>query len=247
MADTPAVSVITKDLSWIKTHIITAMLAAALVAGTAYSSVTVVENIIAKHDAARDTAEQKIADQTAATQAMLLAQLSQQEADANARELQYQAQLKSLTSQLAVSRAQTQQQVATDNTLDVTSAAERLADQTGFKDGSISIKDGNIQLQLPVARKIVADEDNLAQANSDVNNLSQQLAIQQARDTDALGQLDTANKVIAADKTELIARIDADNAACKVQLDQQAAKARKRSLWLTILGAIGGFAARSAL
>lgn len=250
MATTPEVSTITKieqDFSWLKAHAVTALLTAVLLSGAAWGSVTVVEGIIAKHDAANNATEQKIADASAQVQQTLLAQLNQQAAENAAREAQYTAQLKSLTATLAASREQTKQQVATDATLDAQSAAARLVQQTKAAPTDATASGDSVVLTLPLTRKVVQDEDNFAQATADVNNLSQQLAIQQSRSMDALGQLDTANQVIAADKTELIARIDADNSACKVQLDQQAAKARKRTLWLTILSAIGGFAARSAL
>lgn len=246
MAET-AVSVITKDLSWIKTHIVTALLTAVLLLGTAYCSITVVEGIIAKHDAANNAVQAQIAAAATQTQQMLLAQLNQQEAAFAARDALVQAQLKSLTATMAASREQTKQQVATDQTLDARAAADRLISQTKASPNDVTVNGDIVSLSLPVTRKVVSDEDNLAQATADVENLGNQLSLQQERATDALGQLGTANQVIAADKTELIARIDADNAACKVQLDQQAAKARKRSLWLTILAAIGGFAARSAL
>jgi hypothetical protein len=46
--------------------------------------------------------------------------------------------------------------------------------------------------------------------------------------------------VIAADKDELVQAVKADDAACNVRVDAEAAKGRKRTFWGTIGGVIAG-------
>ena len=89
--------------------------------------------------------------------------------------------------------------------------------------------------------------DLLPQAESDVKNFQAQLDAQIILTSDAKVEASDAKNVIAADKVELIATIKADNAACKVEVDAQAKKDRKRGFWATIGGILGGVILRSVL
>jgi len=99
-------------------------------------------------------------------------------------------------------------------------------------------------MDLPLTRIVIANLDELPQAQSDVTNLQGQLTAQQIITQDAKTQLGTANQIIAADKTELIQTVQADNAACTVKIntavDAEKKKARKRSFWFSVASFLAG-------
>lgn len=241
---TPIVSTITKDitndLAWIKTHAIVLVLVLALIAGSIYSGVALVENLVQRHDEHTAAAQQKAEGVDTATQAALMAQLAQDRVDSQVRDAQQTALIQSLISQMAQQRAVTAKQVSTDAALDIQSAAQRLAVQTKSLAGDVGIQNNLVTMTLPLTRVVIADLDQYQQAQNDVTNFQSQLGAQQIVTNDIKTELSTANKIIQADKDELLATIKADNAACTVKVDAQAAKDRKRGLWATIGGFVGG-------
>jgi hypothetical protein len=240
---TPApLSTVSKDITWIKGHVIAVVLAVALIAGGIIGGIDLFENLIERHDEAKAAAQLKQEGVDTAAQAALLAQLAQEHADNVQRDAQQSALIQSLVAQMARQRAATAKQVATDATLDAAAAASRLATQTKAGPSDVTAANDAVTMSLPIARVVVADLDTLTQAQSDVNNLTGQLVAQQTLTTDAKTELTTANQVIAADKTELIATIKADDLACNVRVDKEAAKGRKRTFWGVVLGLLGGAA-----
>ena len=249
MAETPAVPVITKienDIAWLKLHVITAILATILIAGGIISGIYLFEGLVEKHDARVAAAQQQAEGINTATQAALLAQLQKMQADSELRDTQAQATIQTLVQQLTANRAQAAQQAKNDATLDARSAADRLINQTKASPTDVTVSNDIVSLSLPLTRKVVTDEDVLAEDQLEIPNLQGQVTAQSTLATDAKDQLFVAQKTIAADKDELVSTIKADDAACKVQVDQQAAKGRKRNIWLTILGFVGGAAVRGA-
>jgi len=218
----------------------------AVIAGLIYGGVVGIEDLVAKHDEKVAATQLQRENVDTSTQAALLSQLQKQQSDDEARDSQALLTIQSLVQQMKTSRTQTAVQVKTDASLDAQDAASRLVSQT--KSGATdAVANGNtVVLSLPLTRIIVANLDELPQAQSDVVNLQGQLTAETTVATDTKGQLDTANQTIVADKTELVAAIKADNAQCKVQVDQQAAKDRKRGFWVTLLAIAGGVALRSA-
>jgi len=240
------ISTITQDLTWIRGHVITVLLVVALIIGGILGGVGLVEHLEEKHDARVAAADLKKEGVDTATTQALVAQLAQEHADNVQRDAQQSALIQTLVAQMAAQRAATAKQVATDNTLSATDAASRLAVQTKAAPGDITVANNNVTMSLPITRQVVSDLDLLTQAQSDVSNLSGQLSAQQILTNDSKVELATANQVIAADKTELIATIKADNASCiastKVAVDAEAKKGRKRTFWGVVLGLIGGAA-----
>jgi len=236
---------VSRDISWIRAHILIALLAVVLIAGTIIGGVALFEHLVEAHDArvaAEDLAKNQV---DTATQAALMNQLTQMQAADAAREAANTALIKSLVGQMAVSRAATTKQVATDNTLDAAAAAQRLITQTKAAPGEVTVVNNSLLLDLPLARVVVADLDLLAQAQSDVTNLTGQRDAQIILTNDAKAEADKANQVIAADKVELIAAVKADQAACVVStniaVDAQKKKDNKHAVWSAIGGFIGGF------
>jgi hypothetical protein len=241
---TTPISTVTQDIAWIRGHVITILLVVGLIVGGILGGIDVVESIVEKHDAAVAAATLKKESVDTSAQAALLAELAQEHADNVQRDAQQAALIQSLVAQMASQRAATAKQVATDNTLSAVDAATRLAQQTKAAPGDVTAVNNEVTLSLPITRQVVSDLDLLTQAQSDVTNLTGQLSAQNILTSDTKVELATANQVIAADKTELIATIKADNASCiastKIAVDAEAKKGRKRTFWGTVLGVIGG-------
>jgi hypothetical protein len=233
------VSAITKDITWIRAHALIALLAVALIAGSIIGGIALFENLIERHDEAKAAAQLKKENVDTATQQALLAELTKEHADNVQRDAQQSALIQSLVSQMAQQHAATAKQKAVDATLDASDAASRLAQQTKAGPGDVTVANDLVTMSLPMTRTVVADLDELTQAQSDVSNLTGQLGAQQILTSDAKVELATANQIIAADKTELIATIKADNAACDVRVDNQAKKDRKRGFWAVIVTIAG--------
>jgi len=247
---TSPVSVITKvekDIAWVKGHVISVLLAVALIAGSIIGGIYLFEGLIERHDArvaAQQLQKEGIDTQT---QAALVAQLQQERAADATRDATELATINSLVAQMKQSQAQTAKQVSTDATLNAQDAANRLVAQTKMSSSDVTVAGNTVTMDLPLTRIVIANLDELPQAQSDVTNLQGQLSAQQILTTDAKTELATANSTIAADKTELIQTIQADNAACKVRVDAQATKDRKRGFWATIGGSLGGVVLGSRL
>jgi len=244
MTTTPTDATVTKDISndltWIKTHALIALLAIGLIAGSIFGGISLIEDIETKHDETAAAAAQKAANVNTAAQAALLVQLQQIQADNTTRDAQQTALIASLVTKMSQQRAATVKQVKQDATLDAQTAANRLAAQTKANPSDVTTNNDLVTMTLPLTRTVVADLDLLTQAQADVTNLQSQLGAQQILTSDANTGLSAANQVIAADKLELISTIKADNDACNVRVDQQAAKDRKRGFWVALGSAIGG-------
>jgi hypothetical protein len=238
---------IENDVVWIRTHVIAILLSVALIAGSIIGGVSLFEDLIERHDERIAAAQQKKEGVDTTAQQTLMAQLQQDRAAEATRDAAQTALIQTLVAQMAQQRAATAKQVATDSTLDAQSAASRLAAQTKASPGDITVSGNNVIMPLPITRTVVADLDLLPQAQSDVTNLQAQLAAQQTLTNDAKSEAADENKVIAADKDELIATIKADNAACKVQVDKQAAKDRKRGLWASVASFVAGTIVRGLI
>lgn len=238
------ISTITRDISWVRGHVIAVVLALVVIAGSIIGGIALFENLIERHDEAVAARTQKKEGVDTATQAALVAQMAQDRAANAQRDAVQTALIQSLIAQMAQQRAATAKQVATDATLDAADAGARLASQEKAGPGDVTVANNAVTMSLPFTRTVVADLDNLRQAQSDVTNLTGQLSAQQILTSDAKVELGDANKIIAADKVELIATIKADNAACDVRVDKQAAKDRKRGFWASagsfVLGAVLG-------
>ena len=243
-APVSTISSLATDLAWFRTHAIIALVAIALIGGLVIGSIDLIERLEEKHDAAVAAATQKKEGVDTSAQAALVAELAKEHADDQARDAQQTALIQTLVQQMAAQHAQTAKQIATDATLDAKAAGARLATQENAGAGDVTVVNDSVTMSLPFTRKVVADLDELQQAKSDVTNITGQLGAQTILTNDAKVELQTANQVIAADKTELVATVKADNAACQVRVDAEAAKGRKRTFWAALLGGILGYAVR---
>jgi hypothetical protein len=246
-AATTTLATIEKDITWIRGHIIIALLAVAIIAGSIIGGVSLFESLIERHDARVAAAQLQKEGVDTATQTAFLAQLEQDRAANTARDTQQAALIQTLVSQMAQQHAQTAKQIQTDATLDAKTAAARLVSQMKASSSDVTVTNDLVTLTLPLTRNVVASLDLLPQAQSDVVNLQGQLSAQQILTSDAKVEASDAQKVIAADKVELIATIKADNSACDVRIDKQARKDLKRGFWASVVSIVGGILIRSAL
>lgn len=241
------ITTIEKDIVWIRTHILVSLFAIALIAGSIIGGVSLFESLIEKHDARIAAAQQAKEGVDTTTQTALLNQLAQLQASNAARDAAQTALIQSLAKQMSQQHTITNQQIQTDATLDAKTAAARLVLQTKSNPTDVTVSNDIVSMNLPLTRIVIADLDLLPQAQSDVLNLQSQLAAQQILTSDAKAEAAQANQVISADKTELIATIKADNSACQVRVDQQAAKDRKRGFWFSVASFVGGVVVRGLL
>ena len=246
MSDTPA-TIINKDIAWIRGHIIIALLTVALIAGSIIGGISLFENMVERHDARVAATQLQKESVDTATQAAFAQQLAQIQATNTARDAQQTALIQTLVQQMTQQRAQTAKQIKTDATLDAQAAAARLVGQMKASPSDVTVSNDIVSMTLPLTRNIVAALDLLPQAENDAYNFQQQLAAQKILTSNAKVETAAAQQVIAADKTELIQTIKADNATCKVEVDAQAKKDRKRGFWATLGGILGGIAIRSVL
>jgi hypothetical protein len=251
MSTTPTpITTIERDITWIRSHAIIALLTVALIAGSIIGGVSIFETLIEHHDARVAASQLAKEGVDTASQQALLTQLQQMQTANAARDAQQAALIQTLVQQMAQQRAQTAKQIKTDATLDAQAAAARLVVQTKMSPADVTVVNNSVTMDLPLTRIVVADLDQLPQAQADVNNLQSQLDAQKILTSDAKVEASDAQKVIDADKTELIATIKADNAACVVSTNEavqkQVTKDGKRSKWLILLGAlVGGFIGHS--
>ena len=244
---TSPIVTIERDITWIRTHALIAILAVALIAGSIIGGIGLFESLIEKHDARVAAAQQTKEGVDTATTAALMAQLAQDRVNDATRDAANQALITSLIAQMKQRDAETAKQVTTDATLDAKNAGARLAMQTKASPTDVMVVNDTVTMSLPLTRIVVADLDELPQAESDLVNVQGQLQAQQILTNDSKVELADANKIIAADKVELIATIKADNDACNVRVDKQAKKDLKRGFWASLGSFIGGTIVRSIL
>jgi hypothetical protein len=250
-AATPApvstLTTIERDITWIRGHILAVVITVALIAGSIIGGVGLFESLIERHDARVAAAQQAKEGVDTTTQAALVAQLSQIQAANAVRDAAQTALLQSLVTQMAQQRAQTAQQIKTDATLDAQASAARLIQQTKMSPADVTVSNNSVTMDLPLTRIVVANLDELPQAQSDIINLQAQLSAQQILTSDSKAETTDAQKIIEADKAELIQTIKADNAACKDEVAKQAQKDRKRGFWASVVSFVGGVIVRSVI
>jgi hypothetical protein len=246
-SDVTVTKTITTDIVWVRAHALIALLAVALIAGSIFGGVSLVESLTQKHDEHVAAAQQQSLGVSTAAQTALVAQLAQDREANTARDAVQTTLIQSLIAQMTQQRAATAKQVSLDATLDAKTAAAKLISQTKASPSDVTTSNDTVTMTLPVTRTVVADLDLLPQAQNDVTNLQGQLGAQKILTSDAKVELSTANQLIVADKLELISTIKADDAACTVRVDQQASKDRKRGFWVSLGSAIGGIIIGSRL
>jgi hypothetical protein len=211
-------SEITNDLVWLKTHVILLIIVIVLTFGGVYG----VESIIAKHDASN----------AAALNAIQKSLTDKLNADEKRWDDQNSAQQTLITN---LSNAITQRDktladvIQKDATLTATQSATKIADATKAKAGEVTSSGDTVTVDLPIARTITTNLDQLPVLQQDLVDTKQQLA---------------SETIIADNRQELIDEmkkneVAADN-TCKANISNVKAQARKSKLKFFALGYLLG-------
>jgi hypothetical protein len=226
-----------RDIRWIHSHTILAIIVLVVSAGLVYGAVNFVQGIIERHDEKNAALSSAILAQAKSQNDAALKQLQDQANASAVRDAQQQATINGLIAQLKAEHAALDSQLEKNKTLDAASAAARLAGQV---QGNVTASGDNVIADLPTARSIVSRIDTGDQAVRDVTNLNGQLDAQKVLTDDAKKNFENAQAVIAKDKDTLIAQIKADGDACEVKIDKQVRKDEKRGFWMSLASFAAG-------
>lgn len=225
----------TSDWQWITHHLAALAITGVLVIGSVYG----VESIIARHDEANSTKWNSLLSQQAAQTKDLQQELVADEAQSAARDAQYQKTIQQLAQTIAQRNAQNAQQQKQDATLDAQQAAQRLATQTSAAAGEVTATNDSINIDLPIARRVVSNLDLLAVDEANLADTQKQLTEQKQltvdAQTDAAGQKNLA--VMYQDQ------LKTQTAACTAEIKTLKAKHRKNILKAFGIGFVTGFIA----
>lgn len=237
MSTTPSVltdSTLLKDWKWLTAHLALVGVLVLAVAGAVYG----VNNIILKHDAARESADAKVLAQVVQQTASLQAALDADQKAGAVRDAAAQATINTLLAQISSRDAQLKKTIEQNATLTATQAAAKLTQQTGAAPGQITAAGNTVIADLPTSIKFVNAFDQLAAAQGDLIAKQGIIDATNVKLTDATKSLSDASGVITSQKTEI-------TSAAKVCEDQKAvikATARKHSAILSVIAFIIGAA-----
>lgn len=232
---TDITTTVKNDFSYIKHHIILLAVVVVLAFGAIYG----IESIIASHDATSSTQWKAILQaQTAQTQ-VIANKLTIDEQTWTQQNAAQQAVIAQLASSIIQRDKATTVQVQHDATLSAVEAAQRIASQTKSQPGEVLAQGGNVQLDLPISRVVVASLDQLPAIQADLIDTRKQLVSETTVATNLQNNVDEQSTLIAVMKTQAI---DADK-SCKADIATVKAQARKSKLrWFgvgVIIGVIG--------
>lgn len=213
---------ITKDLSWIGSHLVLLLVVALLVFGGVYG----VESLLNRRAAENDAKWQAILKQQAAQTQSLQQQISQDEKQWAQTFAKLTAQNAQLATTVAQRNQELQQQEKQNATLTASQAAVRLAAQTQAGTGEISVAGDSVTIDLPITRRIVDSLDSLTAAQADLVDTKKQLENETVIATNAQSDAAQQKKLVAGTQ-QLVT--DAQD-ACEAQVAALKAAHRKSIL-----------------
>jgi hypothetical protein len=235
--DSTIVTTVKHDWTWIIQHGIGVLLVALICFGSIYG----VESLISRHDAENASKYEKILSEQAAQTKTLQQQLADDVAANAQRDASYQRTIAQLSQGIIQRNADAQKQQKADASLDASSAAQRLSQQTQST-GEIAVAENNVVLDLPIARRVVSDLDSLVVVQGNLADTQAQLKAQQGLTADAQTEASDAQQVIAAQASQLTEQ----DKVCKEKLTAANAAARKGKLKWFGIGFLTGFVAGHA-
>lgn len=234
MADTPIVSTITKDLTYLKTHMLLLIVVVVLAGGLVYG----VESLISKHDVQQEARDQQLLTVLTSQTTDLKNRMVVDEQAATARDLQYAAIIANLSGTIAKQSNQLKQQIQQNATLTAAETARAIADKLKAQPGEVTAQGDNVAMDLPISRQVNSSLDTLATTTLQLSEVQKQLQAQTGLTTDAVLELENAKKVITAQDTQAVT-------AAKVCMDEISvikAQARKSKFRWFIGGFVAGLA-----
>jgi hypothetical protein len=235
----PLPSKLKADYTWLIHHAVLLLIVVGLAAGLFYE----INNVIEKHDIARQNADQQTLSLVTQQTTDLRNQLTQDEAQAATRDAQKDAEIKSLTTLIAQQSQQLAQQKQVDATLTAQETASAISQKMSAAPGEVTANGDNVVTDLQISRILNSDIDELFTDRKQIPEFQTKLQDQITLTQDAQTQLGTSQKVIASQTTELA---QADK-VCSDKIAVEKAKARKKGFWAAIGGFIGGIIAGHAL
>jgi hypothetical protein len=223
---------IESDLGWFKTHIVLLAVIVVLTFGGIYG----VETIIEKHDADNNSKWQAINQAQVAQVQSLSDKLASEEKDRIEENTRQTAILAQLANTIAQRDKDTAAAVQKDTTLSASEAAQKIAQQTNAQAGEVTAQGDIIQLDLPVARTIASIADQLPAVKADLADTQKQLTAETTIATNMQNNVVGEQELIDAMKVQ---SQDAEK-ACKTQIADVKAKARKSKLRWFLVGLITG-------
>jgi len=226
------VAVITKDLTWLKTHLVLLVIVVALAVGSVYA----IEGLVAKHDIAQEARDQQLLTLVTSQTTDLKTRMAQDEQTAVQRDQQYATIISQLSGTISKQTGQLQQQVKQNATLNATQTARAITDKTKAQLGEVTAVGDNLTLDLPIARQINSDLDTLATTTLQLGETQKQLQAQTSLTTDAVLDATNAKKVIDSQDVQLK---DAAK-VCTDQINTVKAQARKSKIKWFFAGVLTG-------
>ncbi len=222
------------DWQWILKHLVILAIAAALVVGGVYF----VDSEIAKHDAATEARYSIVLQQqTAATKAVedrLDANTAQHALEAQA----YQNQI--AADQVAMKQRDDMMKVLIAK-IGTMTAPQVVADlQPKLRQGTATVLNDGVKLDLPAARDVDAQITEGANAKADLATTQTALTKETTIATNATSDLATAKQAITAEQTKNTDQVK----ACNAQIAVVKAEARKSKIKWFISGVVSGFLLR---
>lgn len=220
-------------------HLLIAALIAAVVLGVTWKLIASSDQ--QAHDRNVIAQEQLKHDQSAEKAALVQAQTDRAASDAIIS--QKDAQISVLIGQNRQLMAALSARQAQDSTLPLPELGQRLETLVGAIPGDVKPLPDGLSLNTSASRKTVILLEEVPADREKIANQDQIIAATGAKLTSvqtALGSAETALE--ACQKTQVSA-----DAACKAQIDEVKANARKRNVILSVLAAIGGFILRSKI
>jgi len=230
--DSTIKSVITRDINYLKHHLLLLVAAAVLIFGAVYG----VESLMAGRAAENDAKWQTILNTQIAQTQLLQQKLATDEANWAAVNAQLLATNQKLSGMIDARDKQLQDQLKKNATLTAVEAAQRLEQQTQAKPGEITVSGNTVTLDLPITQQVVSTYDKLVVLQTDLADTKTQLKNETAVTVNLQQNIDRQKEVITGLET-----VNKDQfKACDAQVKNLKAQARKsKTKWFFVGVAVG--------
>lgn len=195
-----APAAIKRDLSWLAHHLILV----GIIIGVLFLGVYQIENLMERHDKAREAASAQALQLVVEQVKSLEAHQAQNDAAVAQREAARDVLINSLVATIAKRDAALEQQIKKNATLTAQQAADRLTQQYKAAPGQIVASGDTIIADLPISRQFVNTYDQLIGCTGDLDDTKKLLTAEQARTADLKTQVADRDGVVKGKNDELV-------------------------------------------
>jgi len=192
-------AIVKRELSWLSHHLILVGVIILVLFGGVYE----VENLMEKHDKAREQASAQALQLVVAQVKTLENHMATNDAASAQREAQYNATIQTLSAAIAARDKALQQQIQKNATLTAQQAAARLAEQYKVDVASAQAEADKVLIDLPLARSIVTTFDQNVSCQANLTDTETQLTAEQGKNVDLKQQVSDRDSVISGKNEEL--------------------------------------------